>query len=139
MDEKDMLLLEALRENSRCSLKQLQKKTNLSSPTVSKRIKRLYTHGIIRKATILIDWKKAGYPMHLFFSVEAEGFQEFISKQECVNTVFVLKQERRCFFEAYFPSGAEVDRFITEIEEKMKPTQIYFWEVEQKQIYSKSD
>ncbi|MEK6922071.1 MAG: Lrp/AsnC family transcriptional regulator [Nanoarchaeota archaeon] len=131
MDERDFLLLNALRENSRCSLKQLQDKTDLASPTLYKRIQRLFTQGIIRKATVIIDWKKAGFPIHLFFSVEADQniFQQFIETQKCVNTLFVLRGERQCFFEAYFSSGAEADKFITEMEEKVKPTQIYFWEV----------
>jgi len=132
MNEKDFLLLEALRENGKYSLKQLQEKTNLSLSAISKKIQRLYTQGIIRKATVLIDWKKAGYLIHLFFSVEAEqkNFQQFIDMQKCVSALFILKDEKRCFFEAYFSSGAEADKFITEMEEKVKPTSLYFWEVE---------
>lgn len=133
VDEKYFCILKALKENSRCSLHQLQEKTNLSSPTLSKRIQKLYTQGVIRKATVIVDWKKAGYPIHLFFSVEAEQkyVQEFIETHKCVNTLFILKGERRCFFEAYFSSGAEADKFITGMEEKVKPAHIYFWEVEQ--------
>ncbi len=131
-DKIDLLLLQALRENSRSSFAELQRKTGISFPTISKRITRLRKHEVIKKATILVDWKKTRYYNHLFFTIRSERklIQDFIQKQRCINTLFILKNEKACFFDAYFSSGAEADKFITEMEEKVKPEQFYFWEVE---------
>ena len=60
----------------------------------------------------------------------------YTKKQKCINTLFVLRQEKKYFFDAYFSSGAEADKFITEMEEQVTPKQFYFWDIEDVKITS---
>lgn len=60
IDEKDTLILEELRKDGRLSTVDLAKKTGIPRVTVHERIKRLKEKGIIKKFTVLSDYKKLG-------------------------------------------------------------------------------
>ena len=60
IDEKDELILEELRKNARLSTVDIAKKTGIPRVTVHERIKRLTEKGIIKKFTVVTDYKKLG-------------------------------------------------------------------------------
>ena len=60
IDEKDMKILDVLRENAKLSSYKIAKKILLPVTTVHSRIKRLEREGIIKQYTILLDDKKLG-------------------------------------------------------------------------------
>lgn len=72
VDDKDSLLLELLRANSKHSIQQLAKQTGLPPTTVHNRIKRLEQLGVIKNYTANIDWKKAGKPLLAYVLVVFE-------------------------------------------------------------------
>lgn len=60
MDEKDLLLLQLLEENSRLTTQDLAVMAEMTPEDVSARVAALETSGVIRSYTAVIDWEKAG-------------------------------------------------------------------------------
>ncbi|KZE64302.1 AsnC family transcriptional regulator [Fictibacillus phosphorivorans] len=61
MDEMDFKIIEELRKDARLSMRELAKRVNLSSPSVTERVRRLESKGIIEEYTIKTNPKKMGY------------------------------------------------------------------------------
>jgi len=61
LDKKDYQILFELDKNSRCSIKELAKKSRLSRDIVAYRMKQLELKGIIQKYITIIDFSKLGY------------------------------------------------------------------------------
>ena len=62
-DAIDQLLLNALMEDSRRSLKALASLTGLSSPSVSERLRRLEERGVLKGYTVEVDARAFGYQL----------------------------------------------------------------------------
>ena len=61
IDEKDKIILDELKKNSRQSTKALASKINIPRVTVHDRIQKMIQHGIIQSFNVNIDYKKIGY------------------------------------------------------------------------------
>lgn len=68
-DEIDQLLLNALMEDSRRSLKALAQISGLSSPSVAERLRRLEERGVIRGYTVEVDPRHFGYQLQAIVRV----------------------------------------------------------------------
>ena len=68
-DEIDQLLLNALMEDSRRSLKALAQISGLSSPSVAERLRRLEERGVIRSYTVEVDPRHFGYQLQAIVRV----------------------------------------------------------------------
>lgn len=71
IDEKDLLILSALKDDSHSSIQKIAKKTGIPPVTVHNRIKKLRAEGIIQKYTIKIDKSKLGRPMSAYVIIKA--------------------------------------------------------------------
>jgi len=60
MDEKDLLLLQLLEENSRLTTQELAVMTEMAPEEVAARVSALESSGVICSYTAVIDWEKAG-------------------------------------------------------------------------------
>ncbi|MCW4021805.1 MAG: Lrp/AsnC family transcriptional regulator [Candidatus Bathyarchaeota archaeon] len=85
IDQIDKQIIEKLGKNSRLSFRKIAQEIGISTDTVSRRFKKLYSKGII-KPLIQIDPTKIGYKATVFFSVS------FISEQKLVNIVEIISQ-----------------------------------------------
>ncbi len=72
MDEKDFLILKCLSEDARMSIKKISKKVGLPRSTVYDRIKKMKNSGIIKKFTVVPDFKKLGKPITAFVLMKAD-------------------------------------------------------------------
>jgi Lrp/AsnC family leucine-responsive transcriptional regulator len=77
LDQKDLLLLKLLQENSRISASEVGGKLNLSVPAASERIKKLLEGGYIKKFTAQLDSKKLGYDLTAFISVDSDSSSHY--------------------------------------------------------------
>ena len=77
LDQKDLLLLKLLQENSRISASEVGEKLNLSVPAASERIKKLLEVGYIKKFTAQLDSKKLGYDLTAFISVDSASSSHY--------------------------------------------------------------
>jgi len=66
MDEKDRILLNELRKDSKRSVQDLSKATKIPSTTVYNRIKQLEKEGIIKQYTVKLDNKRVGKIQAIF-------------------------------------------------------------------------
>ena len=71
LDEKDMQILEVLKQNSHLSIGKIARKTGIPIATVHHRIKKLKTNGIIKRYTIEVDHVKLGRKMIAYVMVKA--------------------------------------------------------------------
>jgi len=69
LDDLDVQILRALREDARKSHRALAKEIPLSPPAIGDRIARLERLGVIRGYTLDVGWAEAGYPMLVHMSI----------------------------------------------------------------------
>ena len=69
VDGKDKKILEILRKDSRMHTKEIARKTGIPRATVHERIKKMRKEGVIRRFTVLQDYKKLGLPVTCFVMV----------------------------------------------------------------------
>jgi Lrp/AsnC family transcriptional regulator, leucine-responsive regulatory protein len=63
VDRLDQRIIEILVDDARISLKELARRVDLSSPSVSERLRRLEERGVIRSFTVDIDPNAMGYAL----------------------------------------------------------------------------
>ena len=73
LDERDLELLSALKEDSSQSLRQLSKRTGIPMATVHHRIIALRRGGVILKYTVELDQKKMGLPVLAYMLIETDA------------------------------------------------------------------
>ena len=69
VDVKDKKILDVLRKDSRMHTKEIARKTGIPRATVHERIKKMKRERVIRRFTILPDYKKLGMPVTCFVMV----------------------------------------------------------------------
>lgn len=62
-DEKDLLILDILKNNSKLTTSQISKKTRIPITTVHNRVKKLESLGVIKGYTVVLDYKKLNQPI----------------------------------------------------------------------------
>jgi len=89
LDKKDLLIIKTLKENSRLSIRDIAKKTNLRPSTVYARIKKLKQNKIIEKFTIKLNNKAINESFIAFMFIT--------TKKELSNDFFKNKHIKECF------------------------------------------
>ena len=69
LEQTDKKILNILLDNSRLSLRQIAKKTQVSVATVMNHIKKLEKEGIIKKYTTKLDYEKTGYDVEVMVEI----------------------------------------------------------------------
>ena len=72
MDDKDKKILDILKENSKLSTQQISKKISIPITTVHNRMKKLEGEGIIKKYSVVLDYKKIGKPISAFVLINVD-------------------------------------------------------------------
>ncbi len=70
LDEKDLQVLEELKQNAKRTTSQISKRVNLPITTVHNRIKKLEKLGIIKRYTVELDYKKLEKPVAAYVMVQ---------------------------------------------------------------------
>jgi len=72
VDEKDLVILDALKERGDSTVRQIAKKTLLPATTIHNRIAKLRKAGVIKKFTIEVDPKKLGLNIGAYLLISAD-------------------------------------------------------------------
>ena len=72
LDATDLKILTLLREDSRLSYREIGKRINISTGTVSERVKNMIENGVIRRFTTAVDPSKMGLNVSMFLSVRVD-------------------------------------------------------------------
>lgn len=131
LDDKDMKILEVLRENSKLSTQQISKKTLIPITTVHYRIKKLRNEGIIKKYTIKINHKKLGKGIlaYVFFiphydilkesNIHLEDLVEKIKKHALVEEAATMAGAKDVLLKVRVNDIDELNRFVVDYLQKV--------------------
>ena len=115
LDNKDLKIINALREDSRESIKKIARKTNIRPSTVHQRIQRLIKNNIIDKFTIKLDNKAIGENFIAFLLVKGTTSeyinQKFLASKN-VREVFGVTGEYDVLVKLKFKDVDEFNDFI---------------------------
>ncbi|MGE8206954.1 Lrp/AsnC family transcriptional regulator [Heyndrickxia sp. NPDC080065] len=113
IDEIDKKIIDELRQNSRLSMSELGRRINLSSPSVTERVRQMESFGIIKKYTLEIDYLKLGLPIHCIIEAtikngDYKSFKKYIEELPNVefcyriagNTCYMIKMQFETFSKA---------------------------------------
>lgn len=131
LDEKDLEILKILEENADLTTRQISKKTNIPITTVHNRIKKMKNSGIIKKYTIVPDYKKLGKDITAFILVEIEypenknNFSQEdvgreISKYEEVEEVSVVTGKKDIVVKVRMENVDKLNDFLTKTLREIK-------------------
>ena len=126
MDEKDKILLNELKKNSKRSVQELSKATKIPSTTVYNRIKALEKEGIIKHYSVKLDNKKVG-KIQAFFevTVNPNAVSEFIKKIKA-DEIYSIAGDYQFLIKATFNDLGGVYSFTAQLQqakaEKVKTT-----------------
>ena len=123
MDKVDHRLIDLLVLNSRRSLKNLGMSTELSSPSVMDRVRRLEEKGIIRSFTIDVDLEALGYSLQAIVRVRPLPGMLHIVERLIQETPEFVECDKvtgdDCFIaKLCFRSMAQLDAILDRISEK---------------------
>jgi DNA-binding Lrp family transcriptional regulator len=115
--EKETVLLQHLRKNSRKSLAQISQETNIPISTLFDMLKRLESN-VIEKHVSLLDFAKLGYSLKASFIISTQQKQElkeFLLQHPNVNNLSSLINGYDFFVECVFKDFKEMVQFKEKI------------------------
>lgn len=125
--KRDKAMLQALRQNSRLSLTQMSRITNIPISTLFDKIK-THEKNIIKKHTTLIDFSKLGYDTKVQFLIRAPAairnkLKAHLYSSKEINNVFGITNGFDFLVEGIFERVNDVAKFKNSLEK-------YFSEIE---------
>lgn len=96
LSEKDMKILEILRENCKLPTREISRRTGLPITTIHNRIKKLEKEGIIKSYMAVLDSKKIGQKVQAFIQLKLkrttslENFAKWIATLRGVDGVYII-------------------------------------------------
>lgn len=121
LDNTDKKILEALKENSRITMKELGEKVHLTGQAASTRVLRLEEKGVIKGYTIKVDENKLGNSVHVMINIYTKSphhnpYLLFINSQEkYVLHNYKISGDGCYLLECKFPSNEVLDKFLIEL------------------------
>jgi Lrp/AsnC family leucine-responsive transcriptional regulator len=115
MDDKDHTIISLLKENSRYSVRDIAKKTNIRPSTVHERIKKLIRDGIIEKFTLKLNNKAIGENFIVFMLVSGKPTEyvgESLLKHKNIKEVFGITGEYDMIFKLKFKDVEEFNDYV---------------------------
>ncbi len=120
IDEIDKKILDELHHNSRLSMSELGRRVNLSSPSVTERVKQMESFGIIKKYTLEIDYEKLGLPIQCIIEAtikngDYKSFKNYIEKLPNVEFCYRVAGSACYMLKMQFETFAKAEKFIDEV------------------------
>lgn len=117
IDEIDLKILDELKRNSRLSMSELGRRINLSSPSVTERVRQMESFGVIMKYTLEIDYSKLGYPVQCIIEAtvkngDYKSFQRFIEGLPNVDFCYRVSGDICYILKLQFENFIKAEEFI---------------------------
>lgn len=115
LGEKELLILSELRKDSRQSLAEISRKTNIPLSTVFDKLVRL-KKAVIKKNISLFDFDKAGYNIQVNFIFKSKDneIRDFLLNKTNVNSAYIMNKGD-FFAECFFRNMSGLERFKDEL------------------------
>ncbi|ALC83773.1 MULTISPECIES: Lrp/AsnC family transcriptional regulator [Bacillus] len=136
IDQVDVHILNELSKDSRQSMRELAKKVNLSAPSVTERVRRMESFGMIKHYSTQFDYKKIGFPVSCLIEAtikngEYERFKAHIKTLPYVEFCYRIAGEACYMLKINRESLEQVETFINETAPYAQTvTHVIFSEVE---------
>ncbi|SHJ01365.1 Lrp/AsnC family transcriptional regulator [Lutispora thermophila] len=120
IDDIDKKILEELSENSRLSMSELGRRINLSSPSVTERVRQMESFGIIKKYTLEIDYEKLRFPIQCIVEAtvkngDYKSFKDFIESLPNVEFCYRISGKACYMLKLQFESFTKAEEFINSV------------------------
>jgi len=111
----DLLILSYLRQDSRVNLTAISKSTSVPVSTIFDKIKR-YNTGLIKRSTVLIDFRKLGYNLKLTILLKVkpesrDSLRKFLESHFNVNSIYRVNNGFDFIIEGIFKNLIQVQDF----------------------------
>ena len=121
LEETDKRILNVLVENSRLSLRQVAKRTNISVATAMHHIDKMEKDGIIKNYSAKLDYEKIGYDIEVVIEIRiSKGKLLEMEKKIAIHpNVFAVYDVTGTFdaiIMARFPTRRQMDNFLKKIQ-----------------------
>jgi len=125
IDEKDLKIIDMLRENARTPLTEIASRLDVSESTIRKRIRALENKGVITQYTVVVDPVKLGYNSVSMVGINVESthlLDVAMRMTEFPEVKFVATStgDHMIITEIWLNDSKELGRFITEKIEKQE-------------------
>ncbi len=128
IDEKDQMILNELKKNSRNATKNIAKNIQIPRVTVHDRIQKMKEKGIIKKFTTSIDYKKIGLPTEVFIfvsflqntNISQRELAKRISKIQPISEVHIISGEYDLLIKARGKSLEQIGKLVVDKLRKLK-------------------
>ncbi len=119
-DNIDKKILDELHNNSRLSMSELGRRVNLSSPSVTERVRQMESFGIIKKYTLEVDYEKLGLPIQCIIEAtikngDYKSFKNYIEKLPNVEFCYRIAGSACYMLKMQFETFAKAEKFIDEV------------------------
>src|SRR5699024_10839087 len=119
IDATDAKILRLLSENGRMSNAEIGRVVNLSRAAVRERVNTLVENGIIERFTIVVDPRKAGTQLSVYFDIEVEwnkldSVVEALIAYDEITNVYQMSGNLHLHSHAMLDDPEHVERFILE-------------------------
>ncbi len=126
--QKEKELLITLRQNSRLSLTEISKKTQIPVTTIYDKLKEA-CDDIITRYTVLLDFAKLGYTIRVQFFIRAhknkrEDLFQHLLMHPNVNSAYIVNNGYDFACDAIFRDIATAELFAKELEEKHRVAKV---------------
>ena len=126
IDDKDQKIIEILKQDSRSSIKEIAKKTNIRPSTVHQRIQKLIGSRVIEKFTIKLSNSAVGEDFIVFMLVKG-GTTEYIDNKilndNHIKEVFGITGEYDLLLKLKFENVEEFHQFVLDFRKYKKEIQ----------------
>ncbi|MBT3406606.1 Lrp/AsnC family transcriptional regulator [Candidatus Woesearchaeota archaeon] len=130
-NQKELLIMSHLRENSRKNLTKISKETKIAVSTIFDKIKK-YEGGIIKKHTCILDFTKLGFDVRVKMILKCprpnrDEIQEFLVRHPRVNSVYKINNGYDFLIEGIFRHMKDLSEFTEKLDGyKVKDRHEYF-------------
>ena len=125
-DNKDIKIIEILKEDSRLPIREISKKTKIRPSTVHQRIQKLIENNVIEKFTVKLNNKLAGENFIVFMLVKG-GTTEYIDSRFLndghVKEVFGVTGEYDLLIKLKFRNVEDFNEFVIDFRKNRKEIQ----------------
>jgi len=131
MQKKDLVIIAHLRQDARMRLTTMSRRTNLPVSTIYDRMQAQEGSTIVKHAA-LVDFGRLGFSTraNVLFRVakeDKEGFVEFLSKHQNVNSLYRVNNGYDYMAECVFRNIRELEEFLETADERfdVKQNEVY--------------
>ena len=99
MDNKDLRIIECLREHGRWSIQKIAKQTRIPITTVYHRMKRLEKERVIQRYSVQLDYIKMGLPLaaYVLMTVDYKGLKQInLTQYDLIKKLLEEKEVESC-------------------------------------------